>query len=80
MFWNRKPRVGEGNEVQADVEFDIENLPVMSLERGWDYKGLHTAIYLTSGMQWNMYCDEAKHADFLRRFRRKIGTSQMKQE
>jgi hypothetical protein len=52
-----------------DIEFDIEHMPVMSIERDEDDQ---TVIFFNTGSAWYLDCDEAKHADFLRRFRLKI--------
>ncbi len=61
-------------KVYAEGEFDIEGMPVFSVER--DMRRGLTIICFTHGTrteEWNLPVSPVKHDDLVRRFRAKIG-------
>lgn len=62
MFWLKR-------EPPGDAEFDIEHLAVISVER---VDG-ETLIAIRGMDDQYIYCTEAKHEEFVIRFRNKIG-------
>jgi hypothetical protein len=55
-----------------DAEFDIENQPVVCIERD-DEDDTITLITVTgSDESWSLFCSDEKHKELVTRFRRKL--------